>query len=327
MSKTIKAAKAPIKTTKPRKKTAKLANTPKVHTATAAPTAPAAKHDVTGKAVRGALSDLAKAGWSVRGADVAYMKKIKSAIDFGLDRYFRVDNHGWERIPDGACLFIGIHSGTWLTMDAWSLVFSWWRKFGTSRVLHGTAHDALMAMPGIGPFFRKVGVIPASRETVTAALAAGNSVVVWPGGEVDAMRTWKKRHEVHFGGRRGFVKQAILSGVPIVPVATVGGTETVFVLSEGRWLAKMLGFKRFLRADTAPIVAGFPFGIWPEVLPTHIPLPSKISNEFLEPIHLDKNPARAKDDAYVNEIYDLVQQRISDGVARLAAQRRLPIIG
>lgn len=293
----------------------------------AATVAPAAGEDVTAKAVRGALGDLAKAGWSLRGADPAYMKKIKKVVDFALDKYFRVDNRGWERLPEDPCLVIGIHSGTWLTMDAWSLVFSWWRHFGETRLLHGTAHDALMAMPGLGAFFKRVGVIPASRETVTAALAAGNSVVVWPGGEVDAMRSWKKRHEVHFGGRRGFVKQAILSGVPIVPVATVGGTETVFVLSEGRWLAKNFGFKRFLRADTVPIVAGFPFGIWPEVLPTHLPLPSKITNEFLEPIHLDKNPARAKDDAYVNEIYELVQRRIAEGVTRLAAERRLPIIG
>jgi 1-acyl-sn-glycerol-3-phosphate acyltransferase len=330
MNKTSKRTGTPAHITKPRttRKTrtgARLAVTPRTRSASAAP---AAKNDdAAAKAVRGAIGDLAKAGWSVEGADRAYMKKIKPAIDFFLDRYFRVENHGWNRIPDGPCLFIGIHSGTWLTMDAWSLVFSWWRKFGGKRVLHGTAHDVLMAMPGIGPFFRKVGVIPASRETVTAALAAGNSVVVWPGGEIDAMRSWKKRHEVHFGGRRGFVKQAILSGVPIVPVATVGGTETVFVLSEGRWLAKLLGFKRFLRADTAPIVAGLPFGIWPEVLPTHIPLPSKITNEFLEPIHLDKNPARAKDDAYVNEIYELAQRRIGEGVARLAAQRRLPIVG
>lgn len=285
------------------------------------------KDDKAAQAVRGAIGDRAKAGWSVRGADPTYMAKIKSGMDFFLDRYFRVENSGWERLPEGPCLLIGIHSGTWFTMDAWSLVFSWWRRFGSKRLLHGTAHDALMAMPVIGPFFRKVGVIPASRETVTAALAAGNSVVVWPGGEVDAMRTWQKRHEVHFAGRRGFVKQAILSGVPIVPVATVGGTETVFVLSEGRWLAKVLGFKRFLRADTAPIVAGFPFGIWPEVLPTHIPLPSKIRNEFLEPIYLDTDLARAKDDAYVNGIYQLVQERIEAGVAKLAAKQRFPIIG
>ncbi|MGH8461853.1 MAG: lysophospholipid acyltransferase family protein [Stenotrophobium sp.] len=283
--------------------------------------------DKAAKIVHGALGKAAKAGWSVRGADPDYMSKIKSGMDFFLDRYFRVEVTGWERLPQGPCLLIGIHSGTWLTMDAWSLVFSWWRKFGKRRLLHGTAHDVLMSLPVIGPFFRKVGVIPASRETVTAALAAGHSVVVWPGGEADAMRSWGKRHEVHFGGRRGFVKQAILSGVPIVPVATVGGTETVFVLSEGRWLAKLLGFKRFLRADTAPIVAGLPFGIWPEVLPTHIPLPSKITNEILEPIYVDTDPARVKDDDYVNGIYEQVKDRIEVGVKRLAAQRRFPIIG
>lgn len=279
------------------------------------------------KAVHGKLGDMAKKGWSIRGADPAYMDKIKPQIDIFLDRYFRVDTLGWERLPEGPCLLIGIHSGTWFTMDAWSLVFSWWRQFGTKRLLHGTAHDVLMSLPVIGPFFKKVGVIPASRKTVSAALAEGHSVVVWPGGEVDAMRSWKKRHEVHFGGRRGFVKQAIASGVPIVPVATVGGTETVFVLSEGRWLAKALGFKRFLRADTLPIVAGLPFGIWPEALPTHIPLPSKITNEILEPIFVDTDPARVEDDDYVNGIYDEVKARIEAGVARLAKQRRLPLLG
>lgn len=283
--------------------------------------------DAKAEVVHGVLGNLAKEGWSLRGPDPAYMERIKPIVDFALNKYFRVENIGWERIPEGGNLVIGIHSGTWLTMDAWSLAFSWWRQFGSERILHGTAHDALMAMPVLGKFFRNIGGIPASRETVGAALAAGNSVVVWPGGEVDAMRSWKKRHEVHFAGRRGFIKQAIISGVPIVPVATVGGTETVFVLSEGRWLAKTFGFKRFLRADTLPIVAGLPFGIWPEVLPTHFPLPSKITNEFLEPIYLDKDPIRAKDDAYVNEMYELVKSRIEDGVARLAKKRRFPIIG
>lgn len=277
------------------------------------------------KIMQEAISGLARAGWSTRGADPEYMLRIASAVDFALDRYFRVENFGWERLPKGPCLLVGIHSGTWLTMDAWALVFSWWRQFGEKRVLHGTAHDVLMAMPVLGSFFRKVGVIPAARETVTAALAAGNSVVVWPGGEVDAMRTWKKRHEVHFAGRRGFVKQAILSGVPIVPVATIGGTETVIVLSEGRWLAKALNFKRLLRADTIPIVAGFPFGIWPELLPSHIPMPSKIYNEILEPIVVDADPARAKDDQYVNGIFEEVQRRISDGVQRLVRLRQQAI--
>ena len=52
-------------------------------------------------------------------------------------------------------------------MDAWTLfVFQWWRRFGTERVLHPTAHDVLTAAPGLGDYFRQVGVIPASRQGV-----------------------------------------------------------------------------------------------------------------------------------------------------------------
>ncbi|MDX1755090.1 MAG: lysophospholipid acyltransferase family protein [Marinobacter sp.] len=255
------------------------------------------------------------------------MNRRKAYFDFLLDRYFRCTTTGWERLPEGPCLVIGIHAGTWLTMDAWTLVLDWYRRFGSERTLHGTAHDVLMAFPGLGRLFRNVGVIPASRKSVGDALAAGHSVAVWPGGEVDAMRSYNRRHEVEFNGRRGFVKQAIRSGVPIVPVATVGGAETVLVLSEGRQLAKALGFKKFLRAEMAPIVAGLPFGIWPELLPSHLPLPAKITNEFLDPIHVDTDPARVEDDDYVNRIYDQVVQSIGDGVQRLAQQRRWPLIG
>ena len=78
-------------------------------------------------------------------------------------------------------------------MDAWTFVFDWWRRFGTERVLHATAHDVLMAAPGLGDYFRHAGVIPASRQGVSAALSAGCDVVIWPGGDVDAMRNWRRR--------------------------------------------------------------------------------------------------------------------------------------
>ena len=160
-------------------------------------------------------------------------------------------------------------------MDAWTFVFQWWRRFGTERVLHPTAHDVLMAAPGLGDYFRQVGVIPASRRGVSAALSAGRDVIIWPGGEVDAMRNWRRRDQAVLGGRKGFIRQAIRSGVPIVPLASVGGHDTVFVLSEGRWLANGLdrftGLKKKLRGVTMPIVLGVPFGLTVETIPTHLP--------------------------------------------------------
>ncbi len=265
--------------------------------------------------------------WSVAGPNQDVMKKQKAIWDFLLDHYFRLEMTGWERLPAQAAMLIGVHSGTWLTMDAWTLTAEWWRRYGDRRILHGTAHDVLMAMPGLGTYFRNVGVIPAKRTSVTAAFAAGHDVVIWPGGEVDAMRSWSKRHSVVLGGRKGFVRQAIRSGVPIVPVATVGGHDTVFVLSECRKLAKLLGLKKLLRTEIAPLILGFPFGITLEAFPMHIPLPAKIRTEILDPIEIDTDPERENDKAYVNKIYKKVERAIQGGVTRLASRSKLPVFG
>jgi 1-acyl-sn-glycerol-3-phosphate acyltransferase len=245
--------------------------------------------------------------------------------------YFRLEVDGWKRVPDETCLVTGVHSGGALTMDAWTLVNAWHTHFEGKRTLHGTAHDVLIATPGLGDYFRAVGVIAADRKSVGAALTGGEDVVVWPGGEVDSMRSWRKRDVATLGGRTGFVKQAIRSGVPILPVATVGGHDTVFVVSEGKWLANALdrvtGLKSTLRGANLPIIAGFPFPLAVEVLPAHVPLPAKIRTELLDPIEVDSDPGRVDDRAYVQKIYDHVEAEIEAGMERLAARGRLPVLG
>ena len=259
------------------------------------------------------------------------LKLQQPFYDF-LDKFnFRLEVDGWERVPDETCLVVGVRSGGALTMDAWTLVNAWHTHFEGKRTLHGTAHDVLIATPGLGDYFRAVGVIAADRKSVGAALTGGEDVVVWPGGEVDSMRSWRKRDLATLGGRTGFVKQAIRSGVPILPVATVGGHDTVFVVSEGKWLANALdrvtGLKSTLRGANLPIIAGFPFPLAVEVLPAHVPLPAKIRTELLDPIEVDSDPGRVDDRAYVQKIYDQVEAEIQAGMERLAARGRLPVLG
>ena len=266
---------------------------------------------------------------ALEGPNQTLMRVQKPVWDVLCKYYFRLESSGWERLPQETSLLIGNHSGGSLTMDAWTFVFDWWRRFGTERVLHATAHDVLMATPGLGDYFRQAGVIPASREGVSAALSAGCDVVIWPGGDVDAMRNWRRRDEAVLAGRMGFVRTAIRSGVPIVPVASIGGHDTAFVLSEGRWIANGLdrisGLKRKLRGSQLPIVLGFPFGVTIETVPTHLPLPAKIRTELLDPIHVDHDPERVNDRDYVESIYREVESAIQGGMDRLAKQRRFPI--
>jgi 1-acyl-sn-glycerol-3-phosphate acyltransferase len=262
------------------------------------------------------------------GPNDTFMRLVQKPVwDFLCDHYFRLEIDGWHRIPDEPSLLIGIHSGGSLTMDAWTLVHAWYRHFEGKRVLHGTAHDVLMAAPGLGDYFKALGVIPASRKGVTAALAAGHDVVVWPGGEQDAMRNWRLRDRAVLAGRKGFVRQAMRSGVPIVPVATIGGHDTVFVLSEGRFIARWTGLGKRLRGATIPIISGFPFPLAIEILPAHIPLPAKIRTELLDPIPVDSDPARLDDKAYIDSIYRQVETAIQEGMDRLAKRRSFPIFG
>jgi 1-acyl-sn-glycerol-3-phosphate acyltransferase len=278
----------------------------------------------------GGLSDwvAGRAGkWSVEGPDERLMRAQMPFWNVIMDHYFRMEIEGWDLLPAEPTLLIGVHSGGSLTMDAWTLCFQWYRRFGRERILHGTAHDVLMAAPGLGDYFRGCGVIPPTVEAMGAALAAGHDVILWPGGEQDAMRNWRKRDKAVLAGRKGFVRFAIRQRVPIVPVATIGGHDTVFVLSEGRFIARWTGLGKRLRGATLPIISGFPFPLALEITPMHLPLPAKIRTELLEPIHLDHDPAKADDRDYVEFAYGEVETAIQAGMDRLASRRSFPIFG
>src|SRR6187551_1081409 len=111
--------------------------------------------------------------WNLSGPDERLMRAQMPLWNLVMDHYFRMEMEGWDRLPAESSLLIGVHSGGSLTMDAWTVALQWYRRFGTERVLHATAHDVLMAAPGLGDYFRLCGVIPASRHGVSAALGAG----------------------------------------------------------------------------------------------------------------------------------------------------------
>lgn len=263
--------------------------------------------------------------WSLEG-DERFMDRQRLVWDFMLDRYFRMEVRGWDRLPDAPALLVGNHASGVVPVEAYVIPYAWYRHFGHDRPLHGTSHEVTFALPLLGDFMRRTGALPASAESIGSALAAGHDVIVWPGGDRDALRPWTKRDTVVLAGRHGFVKQAIHSGVPIVPVPTVGGADTLFILTEGGGLARRLRLKALMRLNVLPIAAGVPFGVAPALVP-QFPLPAKIRTDFLDPVEVDHDPARAQDDQYVHRKYLEVQRALQAGVRALAARRRFPVFG
>jgi 1-acyl-sn-glycerol-3-phosphate acyltransferase len=264
--------------------------------------------------------------WTLDGPDWDFLELQKYFWNPLMDYWFRMEVDGWEKIPDPPSLVVGIHAGAPLPWDAWTIGIQWWRRFGRERPLHGTAHDALMASPVLGSYFRKMGVLPAAPDSITSALAEGRDVALWPGGDRDALRTWTKRDDAHLAGRMGFIKLAIRSAVPIVPVSTTGGPDSMPVLASGRRMAKLLRLDRVARLKMFPIAVQVPWGISPALLP-EIPLPTKIRTAFQEPIRLDTDPERAEDDGYVRDAYREVCASIQRGMDALVRRRRLPLFG
>jgi 1-acyl-sn-glycerol-3-phosphate acyltransferase len=275
--------------------------------------------------VTGWVADRA-GNWSLDEQDWGFIERQKYFWNLLLDYWFRMEVSGWERLPDPPALVVGIHSGAPFPWDAWAVGIQWWRRFGSNRPLHGTAHDALMAFPVIGAYFRKMGVLPAAPDSMSAALAAGRDVVLYPGGERDSLREWTKRDKALLAGRMGFVKLAINTGVPIVPVATVGGPDAMPVLATGRNVAKLLRLDRVARLKMFPVALQAPWGVSPALLP-EIPLPTKIRTCFREPIEVEHDPERVDDAGYVQAKYEEVRRSIQSGMDSMARKRRLPLFG
>ena len=102
------------------------------------------------------------------------------------------------------------------------------------------SRDSVTLIAGAGhtpQFLQRIGFIPASRDNAARALASDAAVMVFPGGDFDAMRPTLSQNVIDFNGRTGYVRTAIDAGVPIVPVVSIGGQETQFFLTRGSWPA------------------------------------------------------------------------------------------
>ncbi len=234
--------------------------------------------------------------------------------------YFRADVRGLHRIPaDKPVLLVGNHSGGNVPPDTFVFTLAFASYFGVERPFYQLAHNLVVSAPGLG-WLRKFGTLAATPENARMALESGraSALLVYPGGDYEVFRPSWQRNIVDFDGRNGYVQLAREAGVPIVPVASVGGQETALFLDRGQWLARLLRVDKLLRLKSVPISLALPWGLNIGDLLGHLPLPAKITIEVQEPIDVDD------DDDTVNKA---VLESLQSGVDRLAAERRFPVIG
>ncbi|HEX3545269.1 MAG TPA: lysophospholipid acyltransferase family protein [Mycobacterium sp.] len=250
--------------------------------------------------------------------DPDYIREQLPGLWLLASLYFRADVRCLERIPaDGPVLLVGNHSGGNVPPDTFVFSLAFCSYFGVERPFYQLAHNLVVSAPPLGSL-RKFGTVAANHENAKLALESGAALLVYPGGDYEVFRPSWERHKVDFGGRKGYVQLAREAGVPIVPIASVGGQESVLFLSRGQWLAKLLRTDKMFRLKSVPIAIAPPWGLVIGDLAGHIPLPSKIVIEALDPIQVDGDD---------QAVHDKVLASLQDGVDRLAAERRFPVIG
>ena len=172
--------------------------------------------------------------------DPDYIREQLPGLWLLASLYFRADVRGLDRIPaDGPVLLVGNHSGGNVPPDTFVFTLAFCSYFGVERPFYQLAHNLVVSAPPLGSL-RRFGTVAANHENARLALESGAALLVYPGGDYEVFRPSWERNVVDFGGRKGYVRLAREAGVPIVPIASVGGQESVLFLSRGQWLAKLL---------------------------------------------------------------------------------------
>ncbi|WP_435599015.1 lysophospholipid acyltransferase family protein [Streptomyces anulatus] len=229
------------------------------------------------------------------------------------DKYFRVEVKGIENIPsDGGALIVANHSGT-LPLDGLMLQVAVHDHHPADRHLRLLAADLVFHLPVVNELARKAGHTLACAEDAQRLLETGEIVGVMPEGFKGIGKPFGERYKLQRFGRGGFVSTALRAGAPIVPCSIVGAEEIYPMIGNAKTLARLLGIPYF------PITPTFP---WLGPLGA-LPLPTKWTIQFGEPIPTDGYPPEAAEDPMLMfNLTDQVREQIQHTLYKLLVQRR-----
>ncbi len=260
---------------------------------------------------------------SIDNRDESKIVRVLERLDPFMERWFRPDVSGVERVPAAPALYVANHNSATLTPDSFVLCRELYRAHGIDALPYGLGHEVSLMVPFFHQLLVPMGAVRASHHNAHRLFSNGRNVLVYPGGDIDSMRAFRDRDRVVFGRRRGYIRLALREGVPIVPVVTAGAHSTLITLDDGRWLARLLGLKYIFRTEVWPISLTIPWGVTVGPPPPYIPLPTRFFMEFLEPIHFDREGEEAaSDNPYVEACHARVHGAMQEALTRLAAARR-----
>jgi len=224
--------------------------------------------------------------------------------------WFRVESHDIRRLPQGRCLLISNHAGQ-VALDAAMIGAACFFEAEPPRIIRGMGEYWLPTVPFVSEIMVRTGSVVGVRKNAIDMLEQGECVIAFPEG-VRGMNKliWERYQLQEFG--HGFMRLALETDTPIVPIAVVGSEEQAPAIANVMPIARLLGMPAF------PVTITWP---WCGLLGM-LPLPVKYRIYFGEPMHFSGNPSD-EDDVIADKV-DQVKARIAAMLADgLAARRSL----
>jgi 1-acyl-sn-glycerol-3-phosphate acyltransferase len=238
--------------------------------------------------------------------DVARRAMLFTALFYRY--WFRVQTFGPERLPPGRVLLISNHAGQ-IALDAAMITCGCLLHAEPPRVIRGMGEYWLPTVPFVNELMARTGSVVGTRKNCIDLLENEEAVIAFPEG-VRGMNKliWERYQLQDFG--QGFMRLALETKTPIVPIAVVGSEEQAPAIANLRSLA------RLFRTPAFPVTLTWP---WLGLLGL-VPLPVKYRIYFGEPMHFEGNPN--DEDEVVGEKVEQVKERIASMLARGLAERR-----
>ena len=220
--------------------------------------------------------------------------------------YFRTEVYDVDHVPAGRVMLIANHSGQ-IPIDAAIIGCALFFDANPPRVTRAMVEKWTATLPFVSMFFNRVGQVVGVPENARRLLAMDELLLAFPEGIRGVAKPFAKRYELEEFGH-GFMRLAIETKTPIVPVAVIGAEEQYISLGNLNWAAKALNLPVFPLLPQMLIPGG------------QMPLPTKYRLFFGEPMYFEGDPD--DDDALVADKVYLVKQSISHMLRRGLNQRR-----
>lgn len=252
------------------------------------------------------------------GMDQEFVDAVLPFLNFMYHKYWRVEMNGVENIPEeGRTMLVCNHSGQ-LPFDGAMVGTGILQTHPSARFMRALYANWFPTLPFVSDVLTKAGQVLANDENAERLLRQDHLVAVFPEGYKGVGKLYQDRYHLARFGRGGFVRVALKTRAPLIPVAVVGAEETYISLHKSQTLAKLIGFPYFPISPTFPWFG--PLGL--------VPLPTKWYIEIGEPIPTDEYPEGSENNLMlISELTDRARDTVQNMLNERLRKRKSIFMG